>query len=47
MKITKFILEGAKLAALLGAVALVVWGMPDYVPEPNAENGNRVVQLRG
>ena len=47
MKITKFILEGAKLAALFGAVALVVWGMPDYVPKPSAENGDRVVQIQG
>ena len=31
----------------LGAVALVVWGMPDYVPEPSAENGDRVVQFQG
>lgn len=30
MRFMKPILEGIKLAALLAAVALVVWSMPDY-----------------
>ena len=29
MKIVKHLLEGAKLLALFGAVALVVWTMPE------------------
>ena len=29
MKIAKHLLEGIKLLALFGAVALVVWTMPD------------------
>jgi hypothetical protein len=30
MNIRKNLLEGLKLAALLGAIALVVWSMPEY-----------------
>lgn len=30
MKFLKHLLEGLKLAALFGAIALVVWSMPDY-----------------
>lgn len=29
MNVTKHLLEGAKLVALFGAIALVVWSMPD------------------
>lgn len=30
MKLARFLIEGAKLAALFGAIVLVVWSMPQY-----------------
>jgi hypothetical protein len=30
MNLAKYLREGIKLAALFGAIALVVWSMPEY-----------------
>jgi hypothetical protein len=30
MKIAKHLVEGLKMVALFGAIALVVWSMPEY-----------------
>ncbi len=37
MKMTRHLLEGVKLVALIGAIALVVWTMPESdTPFPQA-----------
>mgnify|MGYP000004670098 CR=1 FL=1 len=30
MKLAKHVVEGLKMTALFGAIALVVWSMPEY-----------------
>lgn len=46
MKMTKHMLEGIKLVALIGAIALVVWTMPESetpFPEAAAQGVSAVI----
>jgi len=50
MNITKHLLEGAKVIALFGAVALVIWSMPEsggpYVGPSGAGSGHFIPGAR-
>ena len=41
MNVGKHLLEGLKMVALFGAIALVVWSMPEY-DGLHAQHGNTV-----
>jgi hypothetical protein len=45
MTIAKALIEGAKLAALFGAVALVVWSMPEYDAEKIDQENPQIVRF--
>jgi hypothetical protein len=45
MTIAKALIEGAKLAALFGAVALVVWSMPEYDAEKIDKENPQIVRF--
>jgi hypothetical protein len=45
MNFIKLLVEGAKLAALFSAVALVVWSMPEYADQPSARDRQAALTL--
>lgn len=45
MSIVKALVEGVKLAALFGAVALVVWSMPEHDTGPMEQDGPQIVRI--
>ena len=47
MSIAKALIEGAKLAALFAAVALVVWSMPEYDAEQINQENPQIVRFGG
>ena len=47
MQIAKLMLDGTKLVALFGAVALVVWSMPERAPEPIDKDNRQILQFTG
>lgn len=46
MNLTRQLLEGAKLAALLGAIALVLWTMPEQPQNSSGAAEHEVAATR-
>lgn len=46
MNLTRHLLEGAKLAALLGAIALVLWTMPEQPQDTPGAAERKVAATR-